>query len=99
MLGAGAVLARFPAAVGLPCPLRTITGIPCPLCGMTTSVRETMAGDLVGAMAANPFGIGLVALVLALFLLRPTRLRIPLAPFLVLAPLSWAFQLSRFGYL
>jgi hypothetical protein len=41
--------------LGLPCPLRTLTGIPCPACGMTTASTDLVAGDLAAALAANPF--------------------------------------------
>lgn len=98
MLGAGVLLSRVPVGVGLPCPLRTVTGVPCPFCGMTTSVKETVSGDLVAAAAANPAGIGLVALVLYLLVARPTHVRTPPVALLgFVVSLLWLFELNRFG--
>lgn len=37
------------------CPLRALTGIPCPFCGGTTAAAHLGHGDVVGALAANPF--------------------------------------------
>ncbi|HZD72150.1 MAG TPA: DUF2752 domain-containing protein, partial [Actinomycetes bacterium] len=59
-LAAAAAAAVYPVAshatgLGLPCPLRTLTGVPCPLCGMTTAATSLRAGDLGAAAAANPF--------------------------------------------
>lgn len=100
VLGAGTVLSRLPAGIGLPCPLRTLTGIPCPLCGMTTSVKETLAGDLAGALAVNPAGLVLVASLLYLLVVRPTAVRLPpVAAVLVAFPVLWIFELNRFGLL
>lgn len=100
MLGIGLVMTRLPAGVGLPCPLRTITGVPCPLCGMTTSVKATLAGDLGHAVAANPAGVVAVALAVVLLVIHPADLRVPPMP-VVLAVLAamWMFELARFGIL
>jgi hypothetical protein len=98
-LAGGVVLPLLPGDAGVPCPLRTFTGIPCPLCGMTTSVVETVRLDLADAFAANPGGIALVAVAVALLVLRPREVRLP-APLLYLGLLSlWMFELERFSVL
>jgi hypothetical protein len=117
-LGAAAASFAYPAVsrgtgLGLPCPLRTLTGVPCPMCGMTTAATGLAAGDLQAAVAANPFvlllaGFTLVMIVLmagrALGWLPPpaqwpaTRRRQPYLVVAVVAAASWAFQLHRFGW-
>ncbi len=100
MLGAGLVMTRLPAGAGLPCPLRSLTGVPCPLCGMTTSVKATLAGDVGQALAANPAGVVVVALAVVLLVARPADVRMP--PGAVVAAVlaaMWLFQLARFGLL
>ncbi len=80
------------------CPLLTITGVPCPLCGMTTSVVAAVHGDLLTALAANPFG--LVAILVAAWLLvdRSRRwLTVPAWALAGAAAVSWGFQLVRFS--
>jgi hypothetical protein len=100
--------------LGLPCPLRTLTGIPCPACGMTTAATDLVAGDPAAALAANPFVLALAALALvvppllsvrALGLVGPpvawsdtARRRVPWAVGLLVFA-SWSYQLHRFGYL
>jgi hypothetical protein len=99
--------------LGLPCPLRTLTGVPCPLCGMTTAATSLGAGDLGAATAANPFVLLLAAgtLVMAGLLLArllgwappprpwPERARRRVwSVVAVLVATSWAFQLHRFGW-
>jgi Protein of unknown function (DUF2752) len=117
-LGAAAAACVYPAVshatgLGLPCPLRTLTGVPCPLCGMTTAATSLAAGDLRAAIAANPFVLllaGGTLLMTALLLARAlgwapsprpwspgTRRRVRWAV-AVLAAASWAFQLHRFGW-
>lgn len=99
MLAAGALLPLLPGEPGLPCPLRTMTGVPCPLCGMTTSVVDTVHLHLADAFAANPAGIALVFVAIALLVFRPRRLSLPaLAAPAVLAA-TWLFELHRFSYL
>ena len=43
------------------CTLRSMTGIPCPFCGGTTAVVELGQANLVGALAASPLAVVLVA--------------------------------------
>jgi hypothetical protein len=100
MLGTGLVLTRLPTGVGLPCPLRTLTGVPCPFCGLQTSVKATVAGQLGSAVAANPAGVALVVVAIALLVVRPATIRLP--PTAVVATLvaaMWVFELARFGIL
>jgi Protein of unknown function (DUF2752) len=100
MLALGVVLPHLSGNPGLPCPLRTATGVPCPLCGMTTSVKATLRGDLGGATVANPFGI-LAVVVAVVLLLRPSwrTLRIPTVVVLGAAAVSWLFELHRFHFI
>ena len=81
------------------CPLRATTGIPCPLCGMTTSVTATGRGRLGDAVAANPAGVLAVALAIAILVLRPDRLRVPVGVGLAAVGAMWLFQLFRFSVL
>ena len=99
MLGAGALLPLLPGHPGFACPLRRLTGIPCPLCGMTTSVEDTLRLHFHSGLAANPGGLLAVAAALGLLLLRPRRLVVPaLFPPLVLIAM-WVFELHRFSVL
>ncbi len=97
LLGGAAVRAALPGHPGLPCPLRALTGVPCPLCGMTTSVTETVELDLAGGVAANPGGVVLVALAIAI-LLGPAR-RVVVRSSLVYFALAatWLWELHRFS--
>jgi hypothetical protein len=117
-LGAAAAAFAYPAVrqatgLGLPCPLRTLTGIPCPMCGMTTAATSLAAGDLGAATAANPFVLLLAAgtlLMTVLLAARALGLAPPPAPWpaasrrracwavALLAAASWTFQLHRFGW-
>jgi Protein of unknown function (DUF2752) len=116
-IGAAAASFVYPAlshatGLGLPCPLRTLTGIPCPVCGMTTAATGLAAGDARVALVANPFVLVLAAGTLwmtALLAARMVGLAPTPAPWSraarrrawwavgVLAAASWAFQLHRFG--
>lgn len=100
MLALGAVLPHVAGNPGLACPLRSTTGVPCPLCGMTTSVKATMRGDLGGAAAANPFGI-LAVVVAVILLLRPAwrRAQVPTVVVVAAASVSWLFELHRFHFI
>lgn len=99
MLAAGAALPWL-GHPGVACPLRTATGIPCPLCGLSTSVQETVRGDFASALAANPGGLLLVALALWALLGRRAR-AFPVPGVAIGAALvgSWVFQLFRFSVL
>lgn len=49
--------------IGLPCPLRTLTGWDCPLCGGTRMGRSLLELDVVGAFLYNPVVlVGIVVL-------------------------------------
>jgi hypothetical protein len=99
MLALGLALPHVPGEPGLPCPLRATTGVPCPFCGLTTSVKATMRGDVHAAAVANPFGILAVVLAIAL-LARPAwrRLRAPTAVLAAGVAASWLFELHRFHF-
>lgn len=98
MLAAGATRAVLDSHVGLPCPLRSVTGVPCPLCGMTTSVTETMRGDFIGALGANPAGLIAVATAVALLVVIPRRKTLDVPRWLLPAALTamWVWQVARF---
>lgn len=98
--------------LGLPCPLRSLTGVPCPGCGLTTASVALVRGDLTSALAANPaiVGLAMFALVVGpLLALRATGVLPPSVPWSpvrrrrtewvagLLALASWAFQLHRLG--
>jgi hypothetical protein len=100
LLAGGLVLAHLPSGVGLPCPLRTLTGIPCPFCGLTTSVRALGGGHVGAGFRAAP--LGLLAVVLALvtlFGVVPKRLRLPLPLLVAVIGGEWIFELVRFHVL
>lgn len=96
--------------VGLPCPLRLITGLPCPACGLTTAAVALVRGDAHAAWSANPVIFLLAALAATACLLVPLRaagLIRPPRPWSparrqglgwIIGPLalaSWLFQLHR----
>jgi ribose/xylose/arabinose/galactoside ABC-type transport system permease subunit len=98
--------------VGLPCPLRALTGVPCPFCGLTTAAIALVRGRVVTAFGANPliFGLGVLAVAVGpLIVLRalgvlsvpqawPSRRRRRWGRLAVLvAAASWLFQLHRLG--
>jgi hypothetical protein len=99
LLAAGALLPLLPGEAGLPCPLRTLTGVPCPLCGMTTSVIAAVHLHPAEALAANPAGIAVVLVAIALLLFRPARLPLPVLAVPLVLPVLWLFELHRFSIL
>jgi hypothetical protein len=48
------------------CLVKALTGIPCPSCGVTRSLVALAAGDVAGALGANPLGLLAAALLVAL---------------------------------
>ena len=54
--------------IGLPCPIRALTGWQCPLCGGTRMGDALLHGDLGAAVVANPFVLvaGVVLVLLSL---------------------------------
>jgi uncharacterized protein DUF2752 len=83
---------------GIPCPLRTLTGVPCPLCGMTTSVEAAVRLHLRNAFAANPAGVALVVVAIALLVFRPRTLALPTVALPLVLAAMWLFELHRFGF-
>ncbi|GAA4957086.1 DUF2752 domain-containing protein [Actinoplanes utahensis] len=96
--------------VGLPCPLRTVTGVPCPGCGLTTAAVALVRGEFGEAFHANPLIFGLAAFTVAvgpLVALRASGVLRPPRPWSpvgrrragwiagLLAAASWIFQLHR----
>ena len=59
-------LTRVPVAF---CLVKFIFGIPCPGCGITTSIRTLLQGDLPEALHANPAGPVVLLFMLAQLLL------------------------------
>jgi len=96
----GMVLAHLPSSVGLPCPLRALTGVPCPFCGLTTSLRALGGAHLSTAVRAAPLGIVIVVAAAVTLLGRlPTRIRLPVPLLAVAVAGEWIFELARFHIL
>lgn len=97
LLAGAAVRAAMPHPIGLPCPLRALTGIPCPLCGMTTSVTAVARFRIDDALAANPAGVVAVVVAVAVLVFRG-RSTVALPVWLIPTALAlmWVFQLHRF---
>lgn len=97
LLGCAAARAALPGEPGIACPLRQLTGVPCPLCGMTTSATATVELDLGAAIAANPGGLALVALAIAV-LAGPGRRLVVRSGLVYLAlAAAWLWELNRFS--
>ena len=108
-VGAAAVLAST-ASIGLPCPLLSVTGVPCPACGMTRVGSALARGDVGLALATDPAGVVVVAVLGALALLavltsvgrRPALpwLRAPVITATLAAALAvhWATTLTTGGF-
>jgi hypothetical protein len=99
LLGAAALQPLWAWTGGVPCLFRALSRVPCPLCGMTTSVCATVTGRMGDAIAANPFGVVLVALAVVL-VVTWRRGRVWRVPAWVLwsgLAASWAWQLVRFA--
>jgi hypothetical protein len=99
MLAAGVVLPLVPGHPGFSCPLRRLTGVPCPLCGMSTSVEQTVRLHVHAAFDANPAGIALVLVAIGLIALRPRRLSVPSFMLPLVLAAMWLFELHRFSIL
>jgi hypothetical protein len=99
MLAAGAALPLLPGHPGFACPLRRLTGVPCPLCGMTTSVEDTLRLHVHAALAANPAGLLAVLCAFVLLAVGSRRLRIPAAVVPAALAAMWLFELHRFSFL
>ena len=99
MLGAALVLPALPGHPGVACPLRAATDVPCPLCGMTTSVEDTVHLHVGRALAANPAGVVAVAAAVVLLVVRPRRIAMPTGVGVMLMASMWLFELHRFGFL
>lgn len=56
VIGAGILYAVFVMAtgIGLPCPIRLVTGLKCPGCGITTCLVSLLRLDFHAAFHANP---------------------------------------------
>jgi hypothetical protein len=93
------------AALPCLCPFRALSGIPCPGCGMTGALLALAKGDLIEAVAHNPFSM--LLLFLAGLSLLPDRAlkRLPsqahaiMSHFLILSLLSVGFYWLAFRVL
>ncbi|GAB24176.1 MAG TPA: DUF2752 domain-containing protein [Gordonia polyisoprenivorans] len=82
--GVGVACALSPAGIEhgpILCPFRLVTGLPCPGCGLTRSWVYGVHGDWSQSFAAHPFGLPMIAAIVALaitvVIARVTRRRPP----------------------
>lgn len=59
------------------CPFALVTGLACPLCGMTRAFIHLVRGDFGDAVAYHPLVLLIVALVIAVAIVRTTGRRWP----------------------
>lgn len=59
-----ALLAGRAVGLHLPaCPMRSLTGVPCPACGTTRLADALAHGRVADAIAADPIGVALLAVI------------------------------------
>lgn len=63
--------------IGLPCPLKAMTGLDCPLCGATRATFALLRGDLGTALDFNALYVVLVPVVVVVAGLWLMRRRTP----------------------
>lgn len=109
VLGVGAVVlanVHIPYRPATLCALRALTGVPCPICGTTTAMVELGHLQVLQGLAANPFTVVAIGLVvfspgLPIGRLWDTKLNNTSRALLCVALLTAAelWQLVRFGLL
>lgn len=83
VVAVGAAFALSPTGIEdgpVICPFRLVTGLPCPGCGLTRSWVYAAHGQWGDAVAANLFGLPLLALVVVLAVVVVVRRLRRLAP-------------------
>jgi uncharacterized membrane protein len=63
--------------IGLPCPLKAMTGIDCPLCGATRATFALLRGDVAAALDLNALYVVLLPVVIAVAVTWLVRRRQP----------------------